>query len=64
MSTQVTPDIMAEMQEAADRAARGIRDPIAAQRACKDMDRISEEIRRNHGILDIGVAAIREHRDA
>jgi len=27
------------------------------------MDRIREEVRKTHGVLDIGVAAIRELRD-
>ncbi|HQU46474.1 MAG TPA: hypothetical protein PK867_26950 [Pirellulales bacterium] len=64
MSTETIPDVMAQMQEAADRAARGIRDPAAAKRACQSMDRISEEVRRRHGVLNIGLSAIREHRDA
>jgi hypothetical protein len=64
MSTETFPDVMAQMQEAANKAARGVREPEAAKRACQNMDRISEEIRRRHGVLDIGVSAIREHRDA
>ncbi len=32
------------------------------RRACERMDRIREEIRAKHGILDIGVPAIRELR--
>ena len=59
----IPPEIMAELQEAADRAARGLRDPKAMAEACDEMDRISEEIRRQHGVLDIGVEAIRELRD-
>jgi len=55
---------MAELQTAADRGAKGIRDPEAMLKACERMDRLREEIRRKHGILDIGVAAIRELRDA
>ena len=58
------PDLMAELQEAADRAARGLRDREEMRQACKDMDRISEDIRRRHGILDIGVPAIRQLRDS
>jgi hypothetical protein len=54
---------MAELQEAAERAARGIRDPEVMRRACESMDRISEEIRQKHGVLDIGVPAIRALRD-
>lgn len=56
-------DLMAELQEAADRAAKGIRDPEVMRKAGEEMDRIREEIRREHGLLDIGVPAIRELRD-
>ncbi len=51
------------MQAAADKAAKGIRDPEAAKRAAEAMDRISEEIRRKQGILSISVPYIRESRE-
>jgi hypothetical protein len=54
---------MAELQAAADRAAKGIHDPETIARACERMDRLREEIRQQHGLLDIGVPAIRELRD-
>ena len=60
----IPPDLMAELQATADRAAAGVRDPEAMRRASEDMDRIREEIRRRHGVLDIGGPAIRELRDA
>jgi hypothetical protein len=53
---------MAEMQEAVARAVRGIRDPEAMQKSVERMDRIREEIRQTHGVLDIGVPALRELR--
>lgn len=62
--TVIPPNLLAELQDAVDKAAKGIRDPEAAKLACEEMDRISEEIRKKHGILDIGVPAIREIRDA
>lgn len=62
--SQIPPALMAEMREAADRLAKGIRDPEAMRRSAERMDRIREEIRQKHGILDIGVPAIRELRDA
>ena len=40
-----TPEAMATMQRAADRAAKGIRDPEEMRRASESMDRIREEIR-------------------
>lgn len=60
----IPPHLMAELQDAAENAAKGIRDPEEARRACEESDRIREEIRREHGILDIGVPAIRELRDS
>ena len=60
----IPPEIMAELEEAARRAAAGIRDPDAMRQACERMDRLSEDVRRKHGVLDIGLPAIRELRDA
>jgi hypothetical protein len=62
--TGITPELFAELQAAADRAAKGVHDPVAMRQASEDMDRIREEVRREHGILDIGGPAIRELRDA
>ena len=59
----IPPQIMAELQAAADRAAKGLHDPEIMAKACGRMDQLREEIRRKHGILDIGVPAIRELRD-
>jgi hypothetical protein len=57
------PEIMAEMEEAISQAVAGVRDAKAMRQACERMDRISEEIHKKHGVLDIGVPAIRELRD-
>ena len=59
----IPAELLAELQKAADRAAQGIRDPEAMRLACESMDRIRKEIRRKHGVLDIGVPAIRAARD-
>ena len=59
----IPPELMAELRLAADRAAKGIRDPEIMRQACESMDRLREEIRKKHGILDIGVPEIRELRD-
>ncbi len=59
----IPPQIMSELQAAADRASRGISDPEAMSKACERMDRLRQEIFQKHGILDIGVPAIREVRD-
>ena len=57
------PEVMAELQEAADRAAKGIRNPEITRQSRARMDRRREEIRRKHGDLNIAVPAIRELRD-
>jgi hypothetical protein len=59
----IPPEVMAELQAVADKAAKGIRDPEAMKNACEHMDRLSEAIRQKHGVLDFGVPAIRELRD-
>jgi hypothetical protein len=62
--TGIPSDLMAQLQEAAARAAKGVRDPETMRQACERMDRISEQIRQRHGVLDIGTPAIRELREA
>jgi hypothetical protein len=64
IASHISAEAMAELKAAADRAARGIRDPEAVKKAYERMDRLREEIRRTHGVLDFGVPAIRELRDA
>ena len=51
------------LQEAIDRAVKGVRDPEAARRACEEMDRAREEMRRNFGERRLAVDLIRESRD-
>ena len=58
------PEVRSEIEQAIRRAMSGVRDPEAMHRACERMDRIREEIRKKHGVLDIGVPAIRELRGA
>ncbi len=58
----VSPEFVAEFQEAVRRAMAGIRDPEGMRRACEHMDRLREEIRQKHGVQDIGVQLIRELR--
>lgn len=62
-SSLIPPELMAALQEAAENAANGQRDPEEMRRACERMDRLGEEVRRKHGVLDIGISAIRELRD-
>ncbi|MBI3821218.1 MAG: hypothetical protein HY289_00895 [Planctomycetes bacterium] len=59
----ISRKLATQMQEAVDNAAKRVRDPDRTKRARASMDRIREEIRKKHGVLDIGVPAIRELRD-
>jgi hypothetical protein len=59
----IPAEITNEMNQAANNAAKGIRDPERIKRARKNMDTIREQIRKQHGILDIGVPSLRELRD-
>jgi len=61
-SSLMTPELLAELEEAAQRAAKGIRDREAMRQAAERMDRIAEENRRKFGVQNIGVDIIREFR--
>jgi hypothetical protein len=62
--SRFSPEEMADIQAALERAAKGLRpDPEKARKAREEMEHIREEIFREHGILDIGVPAIRALRD-
>ena len=60
---RLPPEIFAELRDAAQRVANGVRNPEIVRRACERMDRLRDEIQQKHGTLDIGVPAIRELRD-
>jgi len=62
-SVGLPAELLAEMQEAAERAAKGIRDPEAMRRAVASLNAVREGIRRRCGLLDIAVPSIRELRD-
>jgi hypothetical protein len=61
--SQFTPEIMAELQAAIERAVNGIRKPEAMRKACERLDRTREEIFRRNGLLDFAVPTIRAPRD-
>ena len=63
IATSICAELLAELQAAVDQAVKDTRDPEAMRRACEDMDEVREAIRKRHGIMDIGVPAIRELRD-
>jgi len=58
-----TTDPFNSLREAITRVMKGQRDPEAVKAACERMDRMREEIRQKHGVLDIAVPSIRELRD-
>jgi hypothetical protein len=61
----VPADVLADLEEAANCAANGrTPSPEFVHRIALEAERIREEVKRKHGILDIGVPAIRELRDA
>jgi hypothetical protein len=62
-STDISPDLMAELRRAAERAARGDRDPEVMRRAAERMDLLREKNRKRLGVQDIGVRIISESRD-
>ena len=62
LSAGTSQELLARMQHAVDEVLRGERDAERVKQSRLNMDRIREEIRARHGILDIGVAAIRELR--
>ena len=61
--TGIAADIMAELKYAAELAATGQKDAAFAKRIAEEAARIRDSVKRKHGLLDIGVPAIRELRD-
>jgi hypothetical protein len=61
-NSAITPELEAEFQEAVRQAMSPERDPEAMRRAAERMDRMRDETYRQHGLLDIGIPAIRELR--
>jgi len=54
---------MAELQEAANMAERGVRDHTEMRKACERMDRMRDELKKRHGEMNVAVDLIRETRD-
>jgi hypothetical protein len=59
----IPPELMLELQDRAERAARGDIDPETRRKAQARMDRMREEFRRTHGEVNVAVDLIREVRD-
>lgn len=62
-ASTIPPELLAEMQERAERAAKGVIDPEARRIARERMDRMREEFCRRHGEVNLAVELIREARD-
>lgn len=58
----ISPECMAALQETAERAAKGSRDPEEARQAAEETDRLREVNRRRFGVQAVGVDIIREFR--
>jgi hypothetical protein len=61
--TSGTPEVLADLEEAARYAASGVRDPEVMRRACQRMDVARENLRQEIGEVDVAVSLIREIRD-
>jgi hypothetical protein len=59
----ISAEVMAELQEAANQAVKGLRDPDAVRKACERMDSMRERNRQRVGTQDVGVEIIREMRE-
>jgi hypothetical protein len=62
-NSTVPQRLFAQLEKALQNATKGIRDPETAEKACKDMDRMREDLRKKVGRLDVAVDLIRETRD-
>jgi hypothetical protein len=60
----IPAELKADLRQALDSLAKGIRDPEAAKRAAQRMDRMREENRRLLGEQNSAVGIIREMRDS
>lgn len=52
-----------ELQEIADRAAMGVRDPQDMRKAVNEMNLAREELRKKIGTVSVAVDLVREARD-
>jgi hypothetical protein len=64
LETGIPPEVMADMKAIVEAITTGKPvDPVIAARVRERAEKSSAEVFRRHGLLDIGVPAIREFRD-
>ena len=62
-SAVIPPDVLADVQAVIDHLVSGKPlDPDTGRRVAERAERITEELTKEYGVLDIGVPAIRELR--
>ena len=61
-SSAVPPEVMVDLEHAVQLAMTGKKDPEFEARIQAESEKITEEIRRKHGVLNIAVDLIRESR--
>jgi hypothetical protein len=62
-ATIIPSDVSADLDRAVEILLTGRRDPEFEQRIHTRAEKISQEVLKRHGVLDIGVPAIRALRD-
>jgi hypothetical protein len=63
IDTTITEPIMHELEQALERATKGVRDPEAMRKSFEAMNRSREELRQRIGTVDIAVDLIRDARN-
>lgn len=62
-STDVCPELQAELEKSIQIALSNVRDPEVMRKAADRMYRLSEQIRQREGVLDVIMPILREIRD-
>ena len=62
-ATTIPPEVLADLERAIELLMTGQRDPEFEERIHAEAEKITREVLEKHGVLDIGVPAIRALRD-
>ncbi len=60
---EVSEELWEELEKSLQIAMSNVRDPERMRQGAEEMDRISQEIYRREGLLDVAVPYLRESRD-